>query len=102
MGLTYKELTHGERMWVSDRRLYLDRDGNVSASPGESLLVAEGGSLPLSDAERYGLIEVEIRKNPDSPHEIICRQINAETQDVKPAANKAVRTRSRKPKTETK
>ena len=48
-------------MWTSDRRLYLDKDGNVVEADDPSrvsLLVAKGGTVPLIDAERYGLVEV--------------------------------------------
>jgi hypothetical protein len=49
-------------MWTADRRLYLDQDGKVveADDPNRaSLLVAQGGSIPLADAERYGLVTVE-------------------------------------------
>lgn len=48
-------------MWTSNRRLYLDKDGKVveAGDPTkQSLLVAAGGTIPLADAERYGLITV--------------------------------------------
>lgn len=48
-------------MWTADRRLYLDKDGKVVEADDPSrasLLVAQGGTIPLADAERYGLIKV--------------------------------------------
>ncbi len=46
--------------WTSDRRLYVNADRSAVV-PGDSqeaayLLVAEGGELPLAEAERYGLL----------------------------------------------
>lgn len=48
-------------LWTSDRRLYLDKDGKVVEADNPtrlSLLVAAGGTIPLADAERYGLVTV--------------------------------------------
>ena len=48
-------------LWTSDRRLYLDKDGKVVEADDptrQSLLVAAGGTIPLADAERYGLVTV--------------------------------------------
>lgn len=48
-------------LWTSDRRLYLDKDGKVVEANDptkQRLLVAQGGTIPLEDAERYGLITV--------------------------------------------
>lgn len=45
--------------WQADRRIYLDKDGNVVEhnDPNKlSLLVAEGGFLSLEDAEKHGLV----------------------------------------------
>lgn len=44
--------------FVSDKRLYLDADGNVVAADNPKrakLLVAEGGVLSQEQAEKYGL-----------------------------------------------
>jgi hypothetical protein len=43
--------------YTSDKRLYLDQDGNVSEEPPASgtLLVGEGGELTDEDAAKYGL-----------------------------------------------
>jgi hypothetical protein len=44
--------------FVSDRRLYLDKDNNVveANDPNKlTLLVAEGGSLSAEEAAKYGL-----------------------------------------------
>lgn len=48
-------------LWTSDRRLYLDKDGKVVEADDptrQSLLVAQGGTIPLADAEKYGLVTV--------------------------------------------
>lgn len=48
-------------MWTADRRLYLDKDGKAveANDPARSsLLVAEGGSIPLDQAAQLGLVEV--------------------------------------------
>lgn len=47
--------------WISDARLYLDKDGKVvgEKDPAKlTLLVAKGGSLPFAIAQRHGLIPV--------------------------------------------
>lgn len=47
-------------LWISDRRLYLTKDGKVvgDKDPNKlTLLVAAGGSIPLADAKGYGLLE---------------------------------------------
>lgn len=52
--------TPGKGVWTSDRRLYLDKDGNVVEGKGPnrvSLLVAAGGSLPMETARKYGLVK---------------------------------------------
>lgn len=46
-------------LYTADRRLYLDKDGKVVEADDPTrtrLLVAAGGTMPLEDAERYGLI----------------------------------------------
>lgn len=48
-------------MWTSDRRLYLNAEGEAVEADDPTrikLLVAAGGSIPLADAERYGLVTV--------------------------------------------
>jgi hypothetical protein len=48
--------------FVSDKRLYLDKDGKVvgDKDPNKlTLLVSEGGSIPFETAEKYGLTKVE-------------------------------------------
>lgn len=48
-------------LWTSDRRLYLNADGAVVEADDPSrvsLLVAAGGTIPLADAERLGIITV--------------------------------------------
>jgi hypothetical protein len=44
--------------FVSDKRLYLDKNGNVVGEKDKNkltLLVSEGGSIPFETAEKYGL-----------------------------------------------
>lgn len=48
-------------LWTSDRRLYLDKAGKAVEADDPSrvsLLVAAGGTIPLADAEKYGLVTV--------------------------------------------
>lgn len=48
-------------LWTSDRRIYLDADGKAVEADDptrQRLLVAQGGTIPLADAERLGLVEV--------------------------------------------
>lgn len=48
-------------MWTSDRRLYLDKDGNVVEEGGAktALLVGAGGTLPMERARELGLVATE-------------------------------------------
>lgn len=49
-------------MWTADRRLYLNAEGQAVEADDPTrikLLVAAGGSIPMADAERYGLITVQ-------------------------------------------
>ena len=51
----------------SDRRLYVDANDKVveADSPDRAkLLVSAGGSLPMEDARRYGLVAEEPRQKP--------------------------------------
>jgi predicted O-methyltransferase YrrM len=46
-------------LWTADRRLYLDAAGKVveADNPARaSLLVAQGGTILMDDAIRYGLV----------------------------------------------
>lgn len=52
--------TPGKGVWTSDRRIYLDKDGNAveAKDPARvSLLVAAGCTLPMETARRYGLVK---------------------------------------------
>lgn len=52
--------TPGKGVWTSDRRIYLDKDGNAveAKDPARvSLLVAAGCTLPIETARRYGLVK---------------------------------------------
>jgi hypothetical protein len=52
--------------YKSDRRLYLDKDNNVVEARDKNrrtLLVGEGGEIPMEDARRYGLVG----DAPDAP-----------------------------------
>ena len=51
-----------EGQYTADRRLSLDASGNVVEADDPSrvtLLVAKGGTLPMEDARRYGLVDDE-------------------------------------------
>lgn len=57
-------------MYVSPRRLYLDRDGKVVEADDPArvqLLVKAGGTLPEDEAQRYGLIEAPEEKAITKP-----------------------------------
>lgn len=57
-------------LWTADRRLYLDKDGKVVEADDptrQSLLVAVGGTIPLADAERYGLVTVKVAEVKAKP-----------------------------------
>lgn len=48
-------------LWTSDRRIYLDAAGAAVEADDPtrvSLLVAAGGTIPLTEAERLGLVTV--------------------------------------------
>lgn len=48
-----------KNLWTADRRIYLDKDGKAVEADDPtraSLLVAQGGTLPLEEAERLGLL----------------------------------------------
>lgn len=48
-------------LWTADRRLYLNAEGKVVEADDptrQSLLVAQGGTIPLADAERLGIVTV--------------------------------------------
>lgn len=75
--------------YTADRRLYLDRDGNVveADDPNRAtLLIGEGGALLLDDAVRYGLA------NPDGTaiqRQPAAEQPEGEKAQAVPPANKA-------------
>lgn len=49
-------------MFKADRRIYLDKDGKAveADDPARAtLLIAEGQSMPIADARRYGLVAEE-------------------------------------------
>ena len=51
--------------FVSNKRLYLDKDGKVVEADDpnrHSLLIRAGGSLPYEEAQKYGLIEGEVEE----------------------------------------
>lgn len=54
-------------VWVSDRRIYLNAIGQAveASDPARvSLLVAQGGTIPLADAERLGLTGEKAKAAP--------------------------------------
>lgn len=79
-------------VWISDRRLFLDRDGRVveEGNPAKAtLLVRAGGSLPHDRAEQLGLVS-----DPPPPAASAATkaqaEIDPEPEKAKPApANKA-------------
>jgi hypothetical protein len=49
-------------MYTADRRLYLNAEGKVVEADDPtraSLLVGQGGTLPLDQAQRLGLVDAE-------------------------------------------
>ena len=55
-----------ENVWTSDRRLYLDKDGNVVEQDDPNrveLLVGIGGTLLTERAQALGLIDAPKAKN---------------------------------------
>lgn len=86
-------------LWTADRRLYLDKDRKVVEADDptrQSLLVAQGGTIPLADAERYGLITVTPAViTPVAPAGD--EKASDDTQKMKPApANKAAAPKANK------
>jgi hypothetical protein len=71
--------------YKATKRLYLSVDGTRAVEEGDpqanTLLVNEGGELPLADARRYGLVQEE-EEADDEPQ--------AKALDAAPA-NKAVK-----------
>jgi hypothetical protein len=66
------EVVMADTRYTADRRLYLDRDGNVveADSPDRAtLLVAEGGTLSTEDAARYGLNQGAKRVGQPGPED---------------------------------
>lgn len=76
-----------------DKRLFVtaDRERVVDEGDPEAafLLVAPGGSLPIEDAKRYGLIKPEAEPEPKPEPE-------PETKAVQPDKDKAVRSERNK------
>lgn len=65
--------------FVSDERLYLDKDNNVVGGDDPSkasLLVAEGGVLPLATAKQYGLV-TNVETVPKADHESLLVAYNS-------------------------
>lgn len=79
-------------MYKSDKRIYLDKDGKVTADEAKaySLLVGEGVEIDDETAERYGLTKP--KRKAEKPEDVDTKEIDhaPETKDVKgPAASKA-------------
>ena len=69
MGITIKQPA-GNPSWTSDRRIYLDAAGNVveANDPNKlTLLVAAGGTMPLAEAKRLGLVAPEPAESAEAP-----------------------------------
>lgn len=65
MSVTFKQPPTNNPTWTSDRRIYLDKDGGVVENDDPkklTLLVAEGGTLPMEKAVGYGLVKAEEEK----------------------------------------
>ncbi len=74
-----------KNLWTADRRLYLDKDGKAVEADDPTrtrLLVAQGATLPLEEAERLGLVTA-----PAPPAAVEAPQ--AEEKAKPPAPNKA-------------
>jgi hypothetical protein len=87
-------------MWTSTKRLYLDQAGNVVGAKDpnrHTLLVAEGGRIPTSQARELGLLEpIEVpapEAEPDAEPENEAEKAEEPIQDKaeKPARNKSAR-----------
>lgn len=79
-------------MWTSDRRLYLNAEGKAVEADDPTrikLLVAAGGSIPLADAERYGLVTV-------TPAVVEAVKPQSDEKAKAPAANKAAAPKANK------
>jgi hypothetical protein len=62
------ELAGGQ--WISPRRLCVTADGRIVTEDDPAaafLLVGAGGSLPMAEAERYGLLRAEGRAESGEP-----------------------------------
>ncbi len=84
--------------YISDKRIYLDKEGKATDddTKGVSLLVAEGGSLDLDTATKYGLgNSTTVVTETEEPVEKE-KTINIPPKEVKKVTKKA------KPKTEDK
>lgn len=62
----------GWNKWTADRRLYLDANGKVVEANDPTkltLLIAPGQSMPLTEAQRLGLVPVaaEPEQEPAKP-----------------------------------
>jgi len=74
-------------MWTSERRLYLDKAGNVVEADDPtrtSLLVSAGGQIPLAQARALGLV----RDPKPMPAEPVAEPV---AKAVEPAKDKAVK-----------
>lgn len=58
-----------DQTWTADRRLYLDKDGRVVEANDptrRTLLVPQGGSLPIAQARALGLVTEEVSPAHDA------------------------------------
>jgi hypothetical protein len=91
--------------WTADRRLYLDKDGNVveEGDPNRAtLLVSAGAGLPLDRARALGLVDadgatIKAKKAsankarsaaPENKAAVVDDELNAATPESRKAARK--------------
>jgi len=78
--------------WTADKRYYLSADGRVVEEDdpeAHTLLVGEGGAMPLADAERYGLVKPE----PDATSKQVAGPPNTKSMSGPPATKASAGTR---------
>jgi hypothetical protein len=78
--------------WKADRRLYLSEDGKVAEEgdpAARTLLIGEGGEMPLADARKYGLVPDEPNAEPAPADEKAVATAPANKAVSKAPANKS-------------
>jgi len=70
--------------WISPRRLCVTSDGRIVTEDDPAaafLLVGAGGSLPMAEAERYGLLREEGRAESEEPPRAVGLRAAADNED---------------------